>query len=113
MCIRDSREVDIAFGREGISIPYPVGVELKNKPSPFPEGEAGERMRRMKATRQHVSRIKMLKDEADLEEERDSARAELELLQARLAEGDLRKIEKETLENDIRALETLLAQFTE
>ena len=107
------REVDIAFGREGISIPYPVGVELKNKPSPFPEGEAGERMRRMKATRQHVSRIKMLKDEADLEEERDSARTELELLQARLAEGDLRKIEKETLENDIRALETLLAQFTE
>ena len=107
------REVDIAFGREGISIPYPVGVELKNKPSPFPEGEAGERMKRMKATRQHVSRIKMLKDEADLEEERDSARAELELLQARLAEGDLRKVEKETLENDIRALETLLAQFTE
>ena len=107
------REVDIAFGREGISIPYPVGVELKDKPSPFPEGEAGERMRRMKATRQHVSRIKMLKDEADLEEERDSARTELEVLQARLAEGDLRKVEKETLENDIRALETLLAQFTE
>jgi hypothetical protein len=55
----------------------------------------------------------MLKDEADLEEERDSARAELEVLQARLAEGDLRKVERETLENDIRALETLLAQFTE
>jgi len=107
------REVDIAFGREGISIPYPVGVELKNKPSPFPEGEAGERMKRMKSTRQHVSRIKMLKDEADLEEERDSARTELEVLQARLAEGDLRKVERETLENDIRALETLLAQFTE
>ena len=107
------REVDIAFGREGISIPYPVGVELKDKPSPFPEGEAGERMKRMKSTRQHVSRIKMLKDEADLEEERDSARTELEVLQARLAEGDLTKIEKETLENDIRALETLLAQFTE
>lgn len=107
------REVDIAFGREGISIPYPVGVELKDKPSPFPEGEAGERMKRMKSTRQHVSRIKMLKDEADLEEERDSARSELEVLQARLAEGDLRKVEKETLENDIRALETLLAQFTE
>ena len=107
------REVDIAFGREGISIPYPVGVELKDKPSPFPEGEAGERMKRMKSTRQHVSRIKMLKDEADLEEERDSARTELEVLQARLAEGALRKVEKETLENDIRALETLLAQFTE
>ena len=70
-------------------------------------------MKRMQSTRQHVSRIKMLKDEADLEEERDSARTELEVLQARLAEGDLRKVEKETLENDIRALETLLAQFTE
>ena len=58
------REVDIAFSREGISIPYPVAVELPTKPSPFPEGDAGERMRRMKSTRQHVSRIKMLRDDA-------------------------------------------------
>ncbi|MEC7756543.1 MAG: mechanosensitive ion channel domain-containing protein [Candidatus Thermoplasmatota archaeon] len=107
------REVDSAFNREGISIPYPVGVELQQKPSPFPEGEAGDRMRRLKATRQHVSRIKMLRDEAEMEEERDSARDELELLQARLDEGDLKKAEREILENDIRALESLLAQFSE
>ncbi len=107
------REVDSAFNREGISIPYPVGVELKQKPNPFPEGEAGDRMRRLKATRQHVSRIKMLRDEAEMEEERDSARDELELLQARLDEGDLKKAEREILENDIRALESLLAQFSE
>ena len=107
------REVDIAFGREGISIPYPVAVELPTKPSPFPEGDAGERMRRMKSTRQHVSRIKMLRDDAEMEEERDSARAEMEVLQARLAEGDLKKAEREILENDVRALESLLAQFTE
>ena len=107
------REIDTAFNREGISIPYPVTVELPDKPSPFPEGEAGERLRRMKATRQHVSRIKMLRDEAEMEEERDSARTELEVLQARLAEGDLKKAEREILENDIRALESLLAQFTE
>ncbi|MBR79584.1 MAG: hypothetical protein CMA88_02220 [Euryarchaeota archaeon] len=107
------REVDDAFNREGISIPYPVNVELPDKPSPFPEGQAGDRMRRMKATRQHVSRIKMLRDEAEMEEERDSARTELELLQARLAEGDLKRAEREILENDIRALENLLAQFTE
>ena len=107
------REVDSAFSREGISIPYPVGVELQQKPSPFPEGEAGDRMRRLKATRQHVSRIKMLRDEAEMEEERDSAREELELLQARLDEGDLKKAEREILENDIRALESLLAQFSE
>ena len=107
------REVDSAFSREGISIPYPVGVELQQKPSPFPEGEAGDRMRRLKATRQHVSRIKMLRDEAEMEEERDSARDELELLQARLDEGDLKKAEREILENDIRALESLLAQFSE
>ena len=107
------REVDSAFVREGISIPYPVAVELQNKPSPFPDGEAGERMRRMKATRQHVSRIKMLRDEAEMEEERDSARAELETLQARLSEGDLKKVEREIIENDIRSLESLLAQFAE
>ena len=29
------REIDIRFGIEGISIPYPVSVELENKPSPF------------------------------------------------------------------------------
>jgi len=107
------REIDQAFVREGISIPYPVAVELPNKPSPFPEGDAGDRMRRMKSTRQHVSRIKMLRDEAEMEEERDSAREELEVLQARLAEGDLKKAEREVLENDLRALESLLAQFTE
>jgi len=107
------REIDQAFVREGISIPYPVAVELPNKPSPFPEGDAGDRMRRMKSTRQHVSRIKMLRDEAEMEEERESARDELEVLQARLAEGDLKKAEREVLENDLRALESLLAQFTE
>ena len=107
------REVDKAFGREGISIPYPVAVELPSKPSPFPEGESGEKMKRMKATRQHVSRIKMLRDEAEMEEERDSARAELENLQARLAEGDLKRVDREILEGDIRALESLLSQFTE
>ena len=90
-----------------------MAVELQAKPSPFPEGDAGDRMRRMKSTRQHVSRIKMLRDEAEMEEERDSARLELEVLQARLAEGDLKKAEREILENDVRALESLLAQFTE
>ena len=67
----------------------------------------------MKSTRQQVSRIKMLKDEAEMEEERDSARAELEVLKSRLSEGDVKKAEKEILENDVRALETLLAQFSE
>ena len=70
-------------------------------------------MKRMKATRQHVSRIKMLRDEAEMEEERDSARAELENLQARLAEGDMKRVDREILEGDIRALESLLSQFTE
>ena len=70
-------------------------------------------MRRMKSTRQQVSRIKMLRDEAEMEEERDSARAQLEILQARLAEGDLKRVDRETLEGDIRALEGMLAQFTE
>ncbi len=107
------REIDGAFDREGISIPYPVSVELANKPSPFPDGEAGEKMKRLKSTRQHVSRIKMLRDEAEMEEERDSAKIQLEMLQSRLEEGDMKRADREIVENDIRTLENMLAQFTE
>ena len=107
------REVDEAFRREGISIPFPIQVELPDKPSPFPEGERGDKMRRMKSTRQHVSRIKMLRDEAEMEEERDSARTELEALRSRLEEGELKKLERDLIENDIRALESMLSQFSE
>ena len=83
------------------------------KPDRFPEGERGEKMRRFKATRQHVSRIKMLRDEAEMEEERESAREELEILQARLAEGNLKRVERDMLETDIRALEGLISRFSE
>jgi small-conductance mechanosensitive channel len=107
------REIDNSFNREGISIPYPVQVELPAKPSPFPEGERGEQLRRRKSTRQHVARIKMLRDEAEMEEERETAREELELLQERLASGDMKRAEREIVENDVRALESLLAQFSE
>ena len=107
------REIDMSFKREGISIPYPVQVELPAKPSPYPEGERGEMLRRRKSTRQHVARIKMLREEDEMEEERDTAREELETLQERLAAGDMRRAEREIVENDVRALESLLAQFSE
>ncbi len=107
------REIDRSFKREGISIPYPVQVELPAKPSPYPEGERGEQLRRRKSTRQHVARIKMLREEDEMEEERDTAREELETLQERLAAGDMKRAEREIVENDIRALESLLAQFSE
>tara|TARA_B100000959_G_scaffold278562_1_gene337131 strand:- start:999 stop:2336 length:1338 start_codon:yes stop_codon:yes gene_type:complete len=107
------REVDEAFKREGITIPYPVSVELPKKPDPFPEGERGEKMRRFKSTRQHVSRIKMLRDDAEMEEERESAREELEILHARLNEGNLKRAERDMLEIDIRALESLISRFSE
>jgi small-conductance mechanosensitive channel len=107
------REIDMSFKREGISIPYPVQVELPAKPSPYPEGERGEQLRRRKSTRQHVARIKMLREEDEMEEERDTAREELETLQERLSAGDMKRAEREIVENDIRALESLLAQFSE
>jgi small-conductance mechanosensitive channel len=107
------REIDMSFKREGISIPYPIQVELPAKPSPFPEGDRGEQMRRRKSTRQHVARIKMLRDEAEMEEERGTAREELEILLERLESSDMRRDEREIVENDVRALENLLAQFSE
>jgi len=70
-------------------------------------------MRRFKSTRQHVSRIKMLRDDAEMEEERESAREELEILHARLNEGNLKRAERDMLEIDIRALESLISRFSE
>jgi hypothetical protein len=116
------REIDVRFGIEGISIPYPVSVELSEKMSPFgydasgkldnDESAMGRRSRR-KASRQHVATLSMERDEARVKDERESMKEDLEYLQAQLAQGDLKRIERETIEADIRNLESLLAQFSD
>ncbi len=108
------REIDIRFGIEGISIPYPVAVELESKPSPFGDDErAVERRMRRKTSRQQVATMTMARDESALLAERDEMRVELEYLQSQITQGDLKRTERETIENDIRSLEVILAQFSD
>ena len=116
------REIDIRFGIESISIPYPVSVELSDKTSPFGYDASGKldndetavgRRRRRKASRQHIATMSMERDEARVKDERESMREDLEYLQTQLSQGDLKRIERETIESDIRNLETLLAQFSD
>ena len=45
--------------------------------------------------------------------ENESMKEDLEYLQAQLSQGDLKRVERETIESDIRNLESLLAQFSE
>ena len=108
------REIDIRFGIEGISIPYPVSVELENKPSPFGDSEHSlERRMRRKSSRQQVATMTMARDESALMAERDEMKKELEYLQTQIIQGDLKRTEKENIENDIRSLEVVLAQFSD
>jgi small-conductance mechanosensitive channel len=116
------REIDVRFGIESISIPYPVSVELSEKSTPFGYDATGKldndetahgRRRRRKASRQHVAAMSMERDEARVKDERESMKEDLEYLQSQLSQGDLKRVEKETIESDIRNLESLLAQFSD
>ncbi|MCP2507739.1 MAG: mechanosensitive ion channel family protein [Candidatus Thalassarchaeaceae archaeon] len=108
------REIDIRFGIEGISIPYPVSVELEHKPSPFGDNEqALERRMRRKSSRQQVATMTMARDESALMAERDEMKQELEYLQSQITQGDMKRTERENIENDIRSLEVVLAQFSD
>jgi MscS family membrane protein len=108
------REIDIRFNIEGISIPYPVAIELEHKPTLFGEDEATiKRRKRRKSSRQQVATMTMARDESALMSERGEMKAELEYLNTQITQGDLKRTEKENIENDIRSLEVILAQFSD
>ncbi|MED5271977.1 MAG: hypothetical protein VX613_03720, partial [Candidatus Thermoplasmatota archaeon] len=64
-----------------------------------------------KASRQRISRIQMGKEEKKLREERENAKAELELIKNRLKDPELTGKDRKALENDARELENLLSVF--
>ena len=45
--------------------------------------------------------------------ERDEMKQELEYLQSQITQGDMKRTERENIENDIRSLEVVLAQFSD
>jgi small-conductance mechanosensitive channel len=107
------REVDEAFEREGISIPYPIAVELEHKPDPFEGEENRERRVKKKKARQHLADMRQKEDELKFQEERDNAREEIEFLENLLETGAAKASEREEIQNDIDALKAILARFTE
>ncbi len=108
------KSIDERFEDEGIIIPYPTAIELQSAPS-FVEEEKSPRAKEQKAmrkaSRQRISRIQMGKEEKKLREERENAKAELELIKNRLKDPELTGKDRKALESDARELDNLLSVF--
>ena len=108
------KSIDERFEDEGIVIPYPTAIELQSSPS-IVEDEISPRAKEQKAmrkaSRQRISRIQMGKEEKKLREERENAKAELELIKNRLKDPELTGKDRKALESDARELENLLSVF--
>ena len=108
------KSIDERFEDEGIVIPYPTAIELQSSPSIVEEEitpRAKEQKAMRKASRQRISRIQMGKEEKKLREERENAKAELELIKNRLKDPELTGKDRKALESDARELENLLSVF--
>lgn len=108
------KSIDERFEDEGIVIPYPTAIELQSSPSIIEEEispRAKEQKAMRKASRQRISRIQMGKEEKKLREERENAKAELELIKNRLKDPELTGKDRKALESDARELENLLSVF--
>ena len=105
------QEVHYRFGIEGISIPFPTSIELREKPSPF-TGGATESREHKKATAQSMARMRARKESRELLLERERMERELEWQKARLKNQDgLKTSELEDLRSSIKDLEKALQSF--
>ena len=105
------QEVHYRFGIEGISIPFPTSIELREKPSPF-DGHNVESREHKKATAQSMARMKARKESRELLLERDRMERELEWQKERLKNQDgLSTTDLEDLRSGIKDLEKALQSF--
>ena len=105
------QEVHYRFGIEGISIPFPTSIELREKPSPF-DGHNVESREHKKATAQSMARMKARKESRELLLERDRMERELEWQKERLKNQEgLSTTDLEDLRTGIKDLEKALQSF--
>jgi len=105
------QEVHYRFGIEGISIPFPTSIELREKPSPF-DGHNVESREHKKATAQSMARMKARKESRELLLERDRMERELEWQKERLKnQVGLSTTDLEDLRSGIKDLEKALQSF--
>ena len=105
------QEVHYRFGIEGISIPFPTSIELREKPSPF-DGHNVESREHKKATAQSMARMKARKESRELMMERDRMERELDWQKERLKNQEgLSTTDLEDLRSGIKDLEKALQSF--
>ena len=98
------KNVDENFKREGIDIPYPTAVEIATQSTPSVNTHR-------KKTSVRMARMQMIKEDKQLARERASAKEEIEEIVERLNDVDLAKKERNLLEEDLRALNSILSMF--
>ena len=98
------KNLDESFKEEGIEIPYPTAVEINA------ENEISTNTRHKK-TSVRIARMQMIKEDKQLVKERAGAKEEIESITEKLTGVDLDKKERNLLEEDLRALNSILSMF--
>ena len=97
------KNVDEVFDVEGIEIPYPKSVELKE--------DGAEKVSRRKSTAVRLAKLQMVKEDKQLEAQRSAAKEDIERINLRLKEPDITAKEKAALEKDLMELNSVLSMF--
>ena len=97
------KNLDEKFDKEGIEIPYPKSVELKE--------DGGVSVSRRKSTAVRLAKLQMVKEDKQLEKERAAAKEDIEKINLRLKDPDLSKKDKAALEQDLIELKSVLSMF--
>ena len=97
------KNVDEKFDSEGIEIPYPKSVELKE--------DGADSISRRKSTAVRLAKLQMVKEDKQLEKERAAAKEDIEKINLRLKDPDLSKKDKAALEQDLIELKSVLSMF--
>jgi len=97
------KNIDEKFDSEGIEIPYPKSVELKEDGSTV--------VTRRKTTAVRLAKLQMIKEDKQLEKERAAAKEDIEKINQRLKDPDINKKDKAALEQDLIELKSVLSMF--
>ena len=97
------KNLDEKFNTEGIEIPYPKSVELKE--------DGSTSITRRKSTAVRLAKLQMVKEDKQLEKERAAAKEDIEKINLRLKDPDLSKKDKAALEQDLIELKSVLSMF--
>ena len=97
------KNLDEKFNTEGIEIPYPKSVELKE--------DGSTSISRRKSTSVRLAKLQMVKEDKQLEKERAAAKEDIEKINLRLKDPDLSKKDKAALEQDLIELKSVLSMF--